>query len=153
MSHPLEQYRLVYLATVYTSYPQGIDLAFADACVIGGRMLRAGITFFSPIAHTHPIAIYGNINPLDHEIWIPFDEPMMEVASALVVACMPNWKKSYGIGQEIAHFRKEGKPVWFMNPVTLEVIAIERCFKHAEQFESIDLDLDAVERELGLTSE
>lgn len=105
-----------YLATPYSKYPAGIEWAFIDACKETALLLRAGVPIFSPIAHTHPIAVHGNINPLDHEVWLPADRPMMDAACGLIVCKMETWEKSYGIGVEIETFKAAGKPVIYMTP-------------------------------------
>lgn len=110
---------LCYLATPYTKYPAGIEQAWIDAAKVTGALLLAGVKCYSPIAHTHPIAIHANIDPLNHDIWMPFDQAMMEVCSALIVAQLPGWDKSYGVKFEIDHFERAGKPIFDLIPETL----------------------------------
>ncbi len=105
-----------YLATPYSKYPAGIEQAFIDACRETAMLLRAGVPIFSPIAHTHPIAVHGNINPRDHKIWLPADRPLMDAACGLIVCQMETWDQSYGIGVEIETFTAAGKPVVYMTP-------------------------------------
>lgn len=115
----LKGHRLVYLATPYSKYPYGIHDAFQDASKYAARLLIAGVKVYSPIAHTHPLAIYGDIDPLDHSIWIPFDEAMMTAADAICVLQMPTWEISKGIAHEIEFFQNAGKPVYFLKPEEL----------------------------------
>jgi len=117
----LKQYHIVYLATPYTRYPTGIVQAFRDACTIAAKLVKDGVSVYSPIAHTHPIAIHGEIDPLDLAIWIPFDHAMLGVSDALLVAKMLSWELSYGIKQESEFFRKANKPIFFLNPHNMEV--------------------------------
>lgn len=118
----LKQYRRVYLATPYSKFHLGLQEAWKGAVELTAKLLHAGISAYSPIAYTHPIALMGNFDPLDHNIWLPFDHSQMEDADALVVATMQGWDDSYGVGVEIEFFRKAGKPVYLLHPVTLEVI-------------------------------
>jgi hypothetical protein len=74
---------------------------------------------YSPIAHTHPIAIYGKVDPYHHDIWLPFDEAIMQRADACVVMMMPTWRDSKGIAHEIEFFEKHGKPVYYVDPSDL----------------------------------
>jgi hypothetical protein len=115
------KYDLVYLGTPYSKYPAGLEAAFKDAAKLAARLLRLGIRVYSPIAHTHPIAIYGNLDPLDHAIWLPFDEAIMDKASAMVVAKMTGWQESKGIAHEIEAFKKAGKPIYYLDLETMEV--------------------------------
>jgi nucleoside 2-deoxyribosyltransferase len=117
----LRDYRLLYLGTPYSKYSAGLDAAFRDASALAGRLLTVGLRVYSPIAHTHPIAIYAGIDPLAHAIWLPFDEAMMDAADACVVAMMDGWNRSVGIAHEIAYFQKAGKPVYLLDPSDLSV--------------------------------
>lgn len=108
-----------YLATPYSKYPTGIEEAFRDACRQTAFLIAAGIRVYSPIAHTHPVAMHGNLDPLDHKIWLPADEPFMHAAKGLIVCKMQGWGESYGIGEEIKIFKKAEKPVIYMKPFTI----------------------------------
>jgi hypothetical protein len=113
---------LQYLATPYSKYPAGIQVAFENACQIAARLLTRGIKVYSPIAHTHPIAIHGGLNPYDHSIWLPFDQAIMECCSGLIIAHMEGWETSYGISEEIDFFWKEGKDIYDLEPTTLTIM-------------------------------
>lgn len=110
---------LIYLATPYTHYPHGIVRAFEDASALAARLIQQGLRVYSPIAHTHPIAVHGGISPVDHEIWLPFDETMMAAADTLYVAEMAGWHRSRGIAHEIGVFERAGKPIYMLDPDTL----------------------------------
>jgi len=114
-----------YLATPYTAYPDGIDAAFRQAVLAAARFVRAGHRIFSPICHSHPIALGGKIDPLDHGIWLLQDEPLMNGAVGMFVVQMPGWDVSKGVAFEIAAFRKAGKPVIFVTWPGLIVVADE----------------------------
>ena len=114
--HYLQKYDLIYVGTPYTKYPGGIETAFIDACKLMARLLDAGLNVYGPISHTHPIAIHGNLDPLDHSIWLPFDAAMMGKSDAMIVAMMTGWESSYGVRHEIQTFVAASKPVYFMSP-------------------------------------
>jgi hypothetical protein len=103
-----------YLATPYSKYPGGIRQAYIEACRAAAWLLRQGVMVFCPIAHSHPIAVYGEIDPLDHGVWIPADTPIMRKATGLIIAMMPTWQESYGIRVERAEFGLAGKPIEHM---------------------------------------
>ena len=71
---------------------------------------------FSPIAHTHGVAVHGEIDPYDHAIWMPADQHMMNAAKGLIVCKMDGWEASYGVKMEIEYFMAANKPVVFMEP-------------------------------------
>lgn len=109
----LTRHKLVYLGSPYTKYEAGLDAAFRDVSAFAAMLLQDGVRVYSPIAHTHPIAIYGNLDPRNHDIWMPFDQAMMDAADAMCIADMSGWRESYGVQFEIAYFRAAGKPVYF----------------------------------------
>lgn len=104
-------YGFWYLSTPYSKYPDGLEAAFHHACIIAGQLIAKKIVVYSPIAHTHPIAMAAGINPLNHSVWLPADEPLMNAAHGLLVVELPGWKESYGIGVEIERFTRNHKPI------------------------------------------
>lgn len=108
-----------YLATPYSKFPAGIEAAFVVACQAAALLIRAGVRVYSPIAHTHPIAVHGGIDPYAHEIWLPADEPFMDAARGLIVLRAESWEKSYGISKEIEHMQKLGLTIIYMDPGTV----------------------------------
>src|SRR5262249_57300939 len=96
----------------YSRYPHGIERAFIDAAKIAARLLRAEIRVYSPIVHCHPLAVHGGIDPLDHSIWLPFNEPMLIVSDLLLVAHMDGWRESIGVGDDIKFFEEARKPIF-----------------------------------------
>lgn len=112
----LKKFALIYVGTPYTKYPEGIDAAFTDACKLTARLLREGLKVYSPIAHTHPVAVHGDIDPLDLSIWLPFDGAMMDKSDAMIVGMMPGWETSTGVRHEMQTFIEAGKPVFFLSP-------------------------------------
>lgn len=115
-------YDLIYVATPYSKYPMGIEAAWIDACKLTADLMKRGLKVYSPIAHTHPLAIHGGIDPLDHSIWLPFDASMMKKADALLVAMMPTWEKSRGIQEEIVAFLEMNKPVIYLDLETMRLV-------------------------------
>jgi len=89
-------------------------LAFIEASKVSCELVRKQIPVYCPIAHTHPLAIFGRADPLDHKVWLPADLPMMKAAYGLVVVKMPGWEESYGIAQEVDEFVGDDKPVLYL---------------------------------------
>lgn len=117
----LQTNALIYLATPYTRYVGGITLAFERASSLAADLIKRGLNVYSPIAHTHPIAVYGNIDPLDHGIWLNFDAVMMTKADALMVAKLHGWTESYGVRHEIEQFKSVGKPIFYLDPISMDI--------------------------------
>lgn len=103
-----------YLATPYSEYAAGIQQAAEDACRAAALLIRHGVPVFSPIAHSHWIAIHGDIEPTRHDLWLPADAPLMGAACGLIVVRMPGWEQSYGVDQEIKAFRAARQPIYYM---------------------------------------
>ena len=102
-----------YLATPYSRYPLGKEAAHQIACEMAARCFEAGILVFSPIAHTHAIAVYGKLDG-GFDAWELFDISMMTAASGVIVVLMDGWKESEGIQREMLWCRDNNKPVIFM---------------------------------------
>lgn len=100
-----------YLATPYSRYPGGIERAHKSACMLTGALMRLTIPVYSPIAHSHPIAMTAKIDPCSHDFWLPVCGPMMRAAHGIIVAEFPGWDQSVGMKHEIDWFVAAGKPV------------------------------------------
>lgn len=132
--HPLgalasiSSFRLCYLATPYSKYMGGdLVLAFEDASRLAAELLATGVRVYSPIAHTHPLAVHGHLDPLDHSIWLPFDEAMMDAADCLIVAHMDGWRDSYGIKHEVEFFEHAGKPIYDLDPASIAAPSLRKA--------------------------
>jgi hypothetical protein len=126
--HPVDLLKIrhgfYYVATPYSKWPGGMNDAAAHAAAISARLLSKGIYIYSPIAHSHAIALHSTLDPADHSIWLPLDEQFMETAFGLLVIDMPGWRDSYGVNEEIKWFRKHDKPVYLVSPEDLKVQAL-----------------------------
>lgn len=103
----------IYVATPYSKYHLGHTLAYIHAAKATAKLQQMGFVALSPIAHSHPVAVFGNIDAMDWEHWQKQNEPLMRAAAALVVVQMPGWDESVGVLAEIEHFIAADKPVVF----------------------------------------
>lgn len=110
--------KLWYLATPYTNFDYGLDLAFVEACKTAADLIKLGYSVFSPIVHSHTIAYHGKMDPTDHAMWMAIDAPFMERCDGLIVATIKGWSQSKGVRFEIDWFQKAGKPVRYFDPET-----------------------------------
>lgn len=99
---------LWYLATPYSASPDGMDVAHGRAVLALGELLKRGVKVFCPITHGHHA---GSMLPRDHDFWMDVDRPFMDRCDGLLVLQQPGWASSRGIAEEIATFRRAGKPV------------------------------------------
>lgn len=115
-----------YLASPYSKWApdlpreQALDAAAVVIAEVAGAIMKHGITVYSPIVHSHAIALAADIDPLSHEIWLPLDKPMFECAHGLLVAALPGWRDSYGIGEEIKWAAELKKPRFLVDPESLQ---------------------------------
>ena len=107
--------QFLYLATPYSRYAAGLDAAFIAACEITASLISRGYSVYSPIAHTHPVALHGNIDPLEHSIWLPFNASMMKASHGLIVAELPGWESSVGVWHESNYFSAAGKLIDYLS--------------------------------------
>lgn len=109
-----------YLATVYSKHAEGTDYAFVEAAKAAGNLLKKEVYTYCPIAMTHPMATYANMDRYSYDTFMPLDEVFMRHAHGCLVLMQPGWETSYGVQQEIAYFTKRKRPIAYINPVTLE---------------------------------
>lgn len=107
--------KLWYLGSPYSRYRHGPDKAYERISHQAAILLKAGVNVFSPIAHSHSLASHGDLDPVDHELWMKADKPYMDKCDGLVVCMMEGWDESKGINHEIEYFTTTGKPVVYMS--------------------------------------
>jgi hypothetical protein len=92
---------LVYLASPYTHPdPAVMQRRFEEICAVAARFIKRGEHIFSPIAHTHPIALAGEL-PANFWYWEQYAKEMLSVCGELWVYEMDGWRESKGIALEI----------------------------------------------------
>lgn len=117
-----QRYRKGFLSTPYQLYEGGPEAAAAEAAKIAGELLLEGVKVFSPIVHGHQLVKHCNdIDATDNEFWAEVNLPDMEDSDYLLIAEMKGWKDSSGIAEEKDWFQSAGRPVYYLNPMTLEV--------------------------------
>lgn len=105
---------MIYLATPYNHPdPEVREGRFRAACTIAGYFLSHGVYVFSPIAHSHSIALARDL-PHDWEFWRQYDRQMLSMCSELWVVEMDGWGESVGVAAEIEIARELGLPVKFV---------------------------------------
>ena len=108
---------MIYLASPYTSPSSFVRRwRFLQACKAAAELMRQGNVVFSPICHSHPIALHGGIDPNDGFFWKKQDAGYIRICRALVVLTLPGWEESVGVCHEIREARQLGKPVTHMVP-------------------------------------
>lgn len=119
---PILRLGLTYIASPYTAFtgarewPRDVQLqvAFKLVCEAAAKFVKAGIPIFCPIAHSHPIALYGKVDPESHDIWIEQDKAVLSVCKRLVIIPMPGWRTSKGIAMELEIAKGLGIPCYLL---------------------------------------
>jgi hypothetical protein len=107
----MDDRRLVYLAVPYSDPDPAVRLLrFAAANKAAAKLMREGIYVFSPISHTHPIALAGDL-PLGWEFWAGYDRAILSACRELRVLMLDGWERSVGVRAEIEIAREMSIPV------------------------------------------
>lgn len=108
---------MFYLASPYSHesrlFREQRALAAAKAAA---ELCRRGCLVFSPIAHSHPMHIHGNL-PGDWDFWERFDRWFIERCERLIVLTIDGWEQSKGVAAEVKIARELIKPVHHWNGI------------------------------------
>lgn len=113
---PCSAKTLVYLATPYShSDPNVREERFRAVNKAAADLMRAGLHIYSPISHTHPIALAGDL-PLGWEYWQAYDRAILASCCKLIVLMLDGWRESKGVTGEIAIACELGLDVEYISP-------------------------------------
>ena len=98
----------VYLASPYSHRCKKVEEdRFEAACKAAGGLIREGFFVFSPIAHSHPIAIRCSL-PKTYSFWKRYNQSWLAWADMLIVLQLEGWKTSLGVKEEIIYAKEHG---------------------------------------------
>jgi hypothetical protein len=103
---------MIYLCSVY-SYNADEELMEKRAQYVAKRtaeFLKEGHCVFSPIAHSHQMAVDYNL-PKSFEWWMGLDFQYINASDEVWVLAMPHWRNSRGVTAEIEYALESGKEV------------------------------------------
>ena len=107
---------LIYLASPYSSKETGVEQSrFEIVCKVAAKLLAEGKYVFSPIAHTHPIALAGKL-PGNWEFWEGYDRALIKCCQKLIVVKISGWEESTGVNAEVKIAKELGIPVDYIDP-------------------------------------
>lgn len=107
---------LSYLAVPYSHEdPRVRERRFRCANAAAGWLMRKGMHVFSPISHTHPISVDGNL-PGHFDYWERFDRAYLSCSHELYVLTLDGWKESKGVRAEIQIARGMDLPIRVIGP-------------------------------------
>lgn len=103
--------RLIYLASPYShADPEVMEARFEAVCREAAVLMEHGLHVYSPIAHTHPIAVRGDL-PKEWPYWEAYDRVMLAASTEVYVLQLEGWDASKGVSAEIEIAREMGLPV------------------------------------------
>ena len=106
--------KLIYLASPYSHDDPEVRLGRFDAvCKMAGALMRTHLVF-SPIAHTHPIAVHCDL-PLGFAYWAEFDRRMISMCDEVWILRLPGWDLSVGVLAEIEIAKLLKKPLHYVD--------------------------------------
>ncbi len=114
---------MIYLASPYTYKHEDPDrvnliqrLRFETINAFAAQLMLDGVRLFSPISHTHPIALAGDL-PVSWDYWERYDREMLSFCESVIVLMLPGWRESTGVQNEIKISRDMGLSVEYVDPV------------------------------------
>lgn len=106
---------LIYLACPYTHKdPKVIQERFEAVNKLASALMSEGFYIFSPISHTHPIALAGNL-PGGWDYWEGYDKAIISRCAGLWVFKLPGWEQSKGVQAEIKIAKEIGLPIEYID--------------------------------------
>ena len=92
---------LTYLACPYSHSSLRVrKKRFETVTMIAADMMKSGKFVYSPITHSHPMAVVGGL-PGNWEFWKDYDEAFMACCGKMVVLMLDGWEESHGVRSEI----------------------------------------------------
>lgn len=85
---------------------------YREALAFCAWAVRGKMFVYSPIAHWHSVAQRYNL-PTDANSWTELNNKLILGGGGVMVLCLPGWKASKGVRQEIAFAHSHGLPVHF----------------------------------------
>jgi Domain of unknown function (DUF1937) len=94
---------MIYLASPYSHPDKNVmNRRYVAACKATAEMMRRGAHVFSPIAHSHVVAVIGKLN-LGWEFWSQIDFEWIRLCGSVCILKLDGWEKSVGVKAEISY--------------------------------------------------
>jgi uncharacterized protein DUF1937 len=107
---------LTYLACPYSHPEASVRLERFEAVNrAAAKLMAEGEHIFSPISHTHPIALAGAL-PLGWEFWEAYDRAILRCCARVYVLQLDGWTESAGVRGELLIAEEFGLEVVYLAP-------------------------------------
>ena len=110
---------IIYLGAPYSHPDQMVRIRrYMAATRAAARLMEEGNVVFSPLTHSHPIAMrLPDYLLMDHKFWMKQDLYWLRFCDRLVVLTLDGWQESKGLAREIAFSKEHGILVDHMEPI------------------------------------
>ncbi len=115
---------MIYLASPYSDpSPEVREQRFKAVCKVAACYMSRGELIFSPIAHSHPIALsVGYLHlPTGYDYWGKWNRAMLTTCSKFWVLTLPGWEKSVGVTAERKIAKELGLRTHFISPLDVDL--------------------------------
>lgn len=103
-----------YIASPYSHKDQAMRNARFDiVSAFTAEMVKDGKVVYSPIAHSHPLAVKYDIRG-DFDFWKVQNMGMLSAASSMIVLRMTGWRESEGVQAEIKYADDNAIPIVYI---------------------------------------
>lgn len=108
--------RLTYLAAPYSHPdPKVRRIRFNIINRVAAELMAKGELVFSPISHTHPIALAGDL-PLGWDYWETYARAILQCCREMKILRLTGWEQSIGIQNERRIAFEMQIPIEFIDP-------------------------------------
>ena len=109
-----------YICTPYSHPDPAVRCQrFTEVNRFAVRLVAAGLVIYSPITHSHPLALAGEL-PLDWAFWQRYDREFIAMSRMVIVLKQDGWEKSVGVRAELALARRLNMPIFYWRPAWRE---------------------------------
>lgn len=116
----MEPRKLIYLASPYRADdPRLVRIRYKLAVKTAAKIItRWGHHVFTPIGHSHPIAMDKAFNQENntHSYWLSLDFKILDICDEIWLLTLPGYERSEGMQREQIYAREKGKPVFTVTP-------------------------------------
>lgn len=113
---------MIYLASPYSHPDPAVKSnRFRTACIATANLLQRGHQVLSPIAHSHPIAVFGKLDG-GFLAWRDYDFKLIDMCGIVWVLMLPGWRESRGVKAEVVYALSKGYPVKYLDAGRLEEV-------------------------------
>lgn len=116
---------MIYLASPYSHpEPRIKEARFRAVSMAAAQLFKRGHLVFCPIAMSHPLAVYGNMDG-SWETWAEFDRAMIPLCGTFAIYGLHGWSESVGVEAEHEIATEHGLNLEVIHPRDLGLKDVE----------------------------